>query len=106
MRDRIAHINVVVSMQVHRTRAFIHNCRLFVIFCSFSLHSIAARQPFENRTGGVASHDDRDILYDGPSRELGTLPVYAQGCIHAVPVIPRVVVWWSHRRFRPRVRDS
>ena len=53
MRDRIAYINVVVSMQVHRTRAFIPNRRLFVIFVRSSLHSIAARQPFENRTGGV-----------------------------------------------------
>ena len=106
MRDRIAHINVVVSMQVHRTHAFIHNCHLFVIFCSFSLHSIAAQQPFENRTGGVASRDDRNILYDGPSRELGTLPVYAQGCIHTVPVIPWVVVWWFHHWFRLHVCDS
>ena len=79
-------------------------CLLF--FARPSLHSIAVWWPFEKRTGRVASYDDRNILHDGPSRKLDHIPVYAQGRIHAVPVMARAIVWWPHRWFFPCVRDS
>ena len=88
-RERIAHINVVVSTKLYRRvyERLIHVC---------PFPASLKPSPFENSTGGVAPRDDRCVLHDGTSLIFETGPIYAPGFVHAVLFFPRTVVRRSH----------
>ena len=82
MRERMAHINVVVSIELYQHR----------------------RNRFESRTGRVAPRNNLGVLYDRSSR-IDVIPVHAFSYVCAILFIPRGGVCGPHRRFLRRVCD-
>ena len=63
------------------------------------IHDYSSSTSFENRTGGVAPHDDRGVLHDGSSLEFYTAPIHAFSIVHTIFNISLAVVRRSDRWF-------